>query len=172
MSEKPGHVVAIGLGSNLGDRLARLRFAVVEMEKLFGDLRFSSVYETEPLHVTEQADFLNACCSGRTLLSPRALLRALQGIELAAGRDVGTRYGPRTLDLDILLYGDEVIEGRGLRVPHPRMHERGFVLLPLLELLPEWKHPVLGHTVQELAEAVAREGVRPYTSDDALEVRP
>jgi len=172
MSEDTSHVVALGLGSNLGDRLARLRFAAVELKDFLGDLRFSSVFETDPVHVTDQPDFLNACCTGRTSLSARALLRALQTIERAAGREDGERYGPRTLDLDLLLYDNSVIDEPGLRVPHPRMHERTFVLVPLLELLPEWRHPVLGLTVSELAGATTSDVVRVGEFDPALDVRP
>jgi len=161
-----GTTVAIGLGSNVGDRLARIRFAAGELKALIEEPRLSSLYETEPLHITDQPDFLNACCTGRTALSPRALLQALQAIERAAGRVPGERYGPRSLDLDILLYGHEVIEERGLDVPHPRMPERAFVLVPLLELLPEWRHPTLGRSVSELAGAVSRAGVRPFDLDD------
>jgi len=172
MTETPSHVVALGLGSNLGDRLAQLRFAAVELLESLGDLRFSSIFETEPVHVTDQPDFLNACCTGRTSLSPRALLRALQTTERAAGREDGERYGPRTLDLDLLLYDDTVIDEPGLRVPHPRMHERAFVLVPLLELLPEWRHPVLGLTVSELAAVTTSDVVRVGEFDPALDVRP
>ncbi len=159
--------VAIGLGSNLGDRLAQIRFAEGELARLTSDVSCSQVFETDPVHVADQPRFLNACCTARTTLSPRELLRELQAIEGIAGREAGKRYGPRTLDLDLLLFGDEVIDERGLRVPHASMHERAFVLVPLLELLPDWNHPILGRSVRELADDVSHEGVRLYHGQGA-----
>lgn len=153
-------LVAVGLGSNLGDRREALQLAVNELKDYVDDFRISAVYETEPLHVVEQPRFLNACCTGRSVLPPRPLLQRLHLIERRAGRERRTRFGPRTLDLDLLLYGDEVIDEPGLRVPHPRMHERAFVLVPLLDILPDWTHPALRRTVAELAASVSRDGVR------------
>lgn len=107
-----------------------------------------------------QPRFLNACCTGRSRLSPGEVLRRLQEIEREAGRRPGgPRWGPRLLDLDLLLYDGRVIDRPGLRVPHPRMRERAFVLIPLAEVAPEWVHPETGLTVRELAAAISAEDV-------------
>jgi 2-amino-4-hydroxy-6-hydroxymethyldihydropteridine diphosphokinase len=126
----------VGIGSNLGDRLENLRTAVRELAGT-PDVRFvrsSSVYETAPVGGPEQGDFLNAVVEISTELEPRALLEALQLIENELGRVRAERFGPRTIDLDLLLYGDEEIDEPDLTVPHPRMHERAFVVVPLMEL--------------------------------------
>jgi len=128
----------IGLGANLGDREAALRAAVRAIAALPGTqvLRTSSLYRSAPVDAGGP-DYLNAVAEIATLLEPRALLAALQAIELGAGRERPYRNAPRTLDLDILLYGEQCITTLALTVPHPRMHERAFVLLPLAELAPE-----------------------------------
>jgi 2-amino-4-hydroxy-6-hydroxymethyldihydropteridine diphosphokinase len=123
----------VGLGSNLGDREAAIRRAA----ELIGARRLSSICETEPWGIEDQPDFLNAVAELETELLPRALLDNLLELERELGRTRGgARYGPRTIDLDLLLYGDEIIDEPGLRVPHPHLHERGFVLEPLAELAP------------------------------------
>lgn len=159
-----GERVAIGMGSNLGERLANLRFGVQGLRRLLGGVYVSPVYETVPVHVADQRSFLNACCVGRTSLTPRQLLTELQQIEQAAGRTRGgRRYGPRILDLDLLLYGDHVIRERDLIVPHPRLRGRAFVLVPLRDIAADWRvpgdeeHPT--RSVRELAAAVDPEGV-------------
>lgn len=127
------------------------------------EVRCSSIYETEPHGGPEQPRFLNACCSGRSRLSADAVLGRLKEIERAAGRRPGgARHGPRVLDLDLLLYGDHVIDGSELRVPHPRLVERPFVLIPLAEIEPEWVHPETGDTVGEMAECMSAKGVERY----------
>ncbi len=158
----PPRPVAIGLGSNLGDRLGHLRAAAEALARLLRDARFSSVYETDPLYETDQPPFLNACCVGSSDLTAPELLARLKEIERAAGRRPGgTRFGPRELDLDILMYGEKILEAPDLRVPHPRLEERAFALAPLSEIAGDWRHPVLGRTVRELAMAVETTGVRP-----------
>lgn len=155
--------VAIGIGSNLGARLKHLAFARDQLSGLLVDTRFSRIYESEPMYVGEQPAFLNACGVGRTRLAASELLERLQRLELARGRiKTDLRYGPRPLDLDILLYGDLVIESPGLRVPHPRLPERAFVLIPLAELVPGWVHPERGQTIGELAAGVPSAGVTVY----------
>lgn len=161
----PGRVrVAVGLGSNLGDREANLRFGLEGLKKFLDGLQCSRVYRTAPRYMSEQPRFLNACCIGRTRLAPPQFLATLQDIERAAGRSrEGRRYGPRVLDLDLLLYGREVLDEPGLVVPHPLMHERAFVLIPLRDIAPDWHVPVAsgeGATVAELAAAVSPAGVR------------
>jgi 2-amino-4-hydroxy-6-hydroxymethyldihydropteridine diphosphokinase len=160
--------VAIGLGSNTGDRVRHLSDAVRRLGGFVRDLEVSPVYETAPLHVTDQPLFLNACCTGVTNLTPRELLFRLQGVEQAGGRDRdGTRYGPRPIDLDILLYGDVVTDTPGLTIPHARMHERAFVLVPLADVAPNWQHPVLGRTVAELRAHIADDEVVPTSGQIA-----
>ena len=126
----------LGIGSNLGDRLENLREAVRDLARTPGIrvVRSSSVYETSPVGGPEQGDFLNAVIEIETELKPHVLLEALQRIENDLGRVRDERFGPRTLDLDLLLYGDHVIDDPDLTVPHARMHERAFVLVPLTEL--------------------------------------
>jgi 2-amino-4-hydroxy-6-hydroxymethyldihydropteridine diphosphokinase len=126
----------VGIGSNLGDRLENLRAAVRDMAGT-ADVRVvrsSSVYETAPVGGPQQGDFLNAVLEISTELEPHALLEALQRIENELGRVRAERFGPRTIDLDLLLYGDEEIDDPDLTVPHPRMRERAFVVVPLTEL--------------------------------------
>lgn len=156
--------VAIGMGSNLGEPLANLRFGLRALWRVLGDVDASSVYETVPVHITDQPTFLNACCVGSTFLSPRELLTELQQIEELGGRvRRGGRYGPRILDLDLLLYGSRVIREPGIVVPHPRLRERGFVLVPLREIAPDLRVPgddaIPEGSVAELAEAVGAKGV-------------
>lgn len=157
--------VAISLGSNLGDREAWITFGVQAVVRELEELRVSALYETTPELLEDQPLFLNACCTGRTRLTPRQLLSQLQDAERAAGRDrSGPRYGPRTLDLDLLLYGDQVIEDPDLVVPHSRLRERGFVLVPLAEIAAEWivpaSHGMPADSVGSLAERVGMDGIR------------
>lgn len=153
--------VAIGLGSNIGDRRSHLARAAAALADLLDDVRFSGVYETDPVGLEDQPPFLNACCVGTTRLAPGALLHELSRLEIALGRvRVGPRFGPRAIDLDILLYGDEVVAGPSLTIPHPRLAERAFALVPLTELAPNWQHPVLGRPLAALADAIGEEGVR------------
>ena len=128
----------IGIGANLGDPRARIAAALEALAALSDTtlLRNSSVYRTAPVGKTDQPDFYNAAALIRTTLAPRALLDALLAIELSQGRERSVPNAPRTLDLDLLLYGDQVIAEPGLVVPHPRMHERRFVLDPLVEITP------------------------------------
>lgn len=132
---------AIGLGSNLGDRWRYLLFAVQQIDGLGEVVATSSVYETEPIGEVEQGSFLNAVVVLETRLDARHLLRELQAIESEAGRQRATKWGPRTLDLDLLIYGREQLAEVGLAVPHPRLTERRFVLEPLLEAWPEVELP-------------------------------
>ena len=136
--ESAGVGFAVGLGSNVGARLANLRCGLRAVAAHAEGLTVSSVYETTPVDYQEQPTFLNACCVGWTRLTPHQMLSQLQDAERAAGRGRGgPRFGPRELDLDLLLYGDLKLETEHLVLPHPRMRERAFVLVPLAEIAPD-----------------------------------
>jgi 2-amino-4-hydroxy-6-hydroxymethyldihydropteridine diphosphokinase len=145
--------VAIALGSNLGDRDAQLDEAEDRLAALLSGAVASARYETDPVGGPPDAPtFLNEVVVGTTLLGPRSLLDALLAIEGAAGRERPFVNAPRTLDLDLILYGDFVIDEPGLQVPHPRFRDRAFVLQPLAEVAGDWVDPVSGLTVTELRD--------------------
>jgi len=142
----------LGLGSNVGDRRAHLETALSRLRARLEVLSVSRFLATEPVGGPPQGEFLNAAALVETELSPRALLELARALEEAAGRERGARWGPRTLDIDLLLYGDEIVNDADLVVPHPRLHERRFVLEPLAEIAPDWIVPRLDRTVRELRE--------------------
>jgi 2-amino-4-hydroxy-6-hydroxymethyldihydropteridine diphosphokinase len=145
--------VFLGLGSNLGDRQAALEEALRRLEGLgFDTTRRSSTWQTEPVGGPPQGWFLNAVVAGETSLGPEELLQACLDTEREMGRVRAEKNGPRLIDVDILLFGEMRREGPGLVIPHPRLHERLFVLEPLHEIAPTLRHPVLGLTVGELRE--------------------
>lgn len=148
--------VAVALGSNIGDRAAHLAFAAERLARLLDRLHLSSFHDTEPMGVGSQPRFLNAAATGTTALGARALLTQLLDIERERGRERPHPGAARTLDLDLILYGTDVIDEPGLCVPHPRFRERAFVLAPLAEIAAEWRDPVTGRTVRELLLAVKR----------------
>lgn len=156
----------VALGSNLGDRAAHLRRALQALRTTPGIewLEVSGIYETDPVGPPPQGPYLNAVAAIETGLEPRALLERLLQIEAEEGRiRSGERGEARILDLDLLLFADRCIDEDALVVPHPRMHERGFVLEPLSELAPQWVHPGSGETIAELAARVrAPLAVRPW----------
>jgi 2-amino-4-hydroxy-6-hydroxymethyldihydropteridine diphosphokinase len=163
-----GEISYVAVGANLGDREATfaavLRALESESELLL--LSVSSIFETEAVGPEGQPAYLNAAVCLRTWLSPSALLTKLQAIERALGRDrsrESVRFGPREVDLDILFFGERCIEMPDLVVPHPRAHERAFVMTPLAELAPDLVHPRLGRSIREIArEREDREAVRPW----------
>ena len=142
----------IGLGSNLGDRRQHLCQALDRLASSCTVKRVSSLYETEPVDGAGPGEFLNAVVLIETSLLPRELLDLLQGIEDERGRVRRSKNEPRTLDLDILLYDQRIVRQQDLVIPHPRLHQRRFILSPLAELSPRLQHPVLGVTVSELEE--------------------
>ena len=143
--------VAIALGSNVGDRRAHLDFAVASLRALLTNLRVSRYYETVPVGVSgPQAMFLNGAAVGETTMSARALLQALLAIEQERGRERPYANAARTLDLDLVLFGDVVLDEPDLIVPHPRFRERRFVLEPLAEIAPDLRDPGSGSTIGEL----------------------
>jgi 2-amino-4-hydroxy-6-hydroxymethyldihydropteridine diphosphokinase len=146
--------VAIALGSNLGDRERNLREAVDALRDVLIDLRVSSFHDTTPVGVEPQPRFLNGVVVGQTSLDARALLTLLLDIERRFGRERPHPGAPRTLDLDLILYGDVVLAERDLTVPHPRFRERAFVLEPFAEIAPEWRDPGTGLTVAQLLAAL------------------
>ncbi len=152
--------VYLGLGSNLGERESMIRQALEALSQLPDTelVRASSLYDTEPVGDVDQPNFLNAVAELDTELSPEQLLWNLQLIEKRLGRERTRRWGPRTIDLDLLLYGDEVIEEDALRVPHPELTRRAFVLVPLVELEPTLVHPGTGET---MLTHLSRLGARP-----------
>jgi len=147
--------VAIALGSNLGDRRAHLDFAVERLRDLLTALHVSSITETAPVDVPDdQPPYLNAVVVGETALEPDVLLEKLMAIELERGRERRSFRAARTLDLDLILYGDRVIKTPDIEIPHPRFRTREFVLRPLVELDPGWIDPVTGQTMEKLLRSL------------------
>ncbi|MFC1528847.1 2-amino-4-hydroxy-6-hydroxymethyldihydropteridine diphosphokinase [Candidatus Latescibacterota bacterium] len=154
--------VYLGLGSNIGDRLGNLNGAVLRLNSSPEILvmNVSNIYETVPVGGPVQPDYLNAAVEIETILEPEGLFRHCSGIEKAMGRERTEKYGPRIIDIDIVLYNQLVLKTDDLTIPHPRMHERAFVLRPLADLVPDYVHPVTGLAVKELLERVDQSGVQ------------
>jgi 2-amino-4-hydroxy-6-hydroxymethyldihydropteridine diphosphokinase len=153
-------IVYLGLGSNLGDRRANLKAAAAGLPPAAIVIRASGIYETEPWGYTDQPAFLNQVLETETGLSPVDLLAALKRLEASLGRQASFRYGPRLIDLDILLYDRLVLDQPGLVIPHPQLAQRAFTLAPLAELAPGLLHPVLGSSMAELRDRVDISGVK------------
>ena len=153
-------IIYLGLGTNLGDRPANLLAATAALLPQVRALRLSKVYETEPWGYHDQPAFLNHVIEAETELPPLELLAYLKQIEFSLGRQPSFQYGPRLIDLDIIFYGDQVVELPGLTIQHPHLAERAFVLVPLAELAPNMRHPSSGRTVLEMVKAVGSSGVK------------
>jgi 2-amino-4-hydroxy-6-hydroxymethyldihydropteridine diphosphokinase len=156
------HPFFVSLGSNLGERERYLQKALQQLHEHpeVTITQFSSIYETDPVGNVEQGPFLNMVVQGETTFIPEALLELTQAIERDLGRIRDVHWGPRTIDIDILLYNNKRMDTEALVIPHPRMTERAFVLLPLAEIAPNCTIPKEGKTIQELVDTVQGEGVR------------
>lgn len=151
-------IVYIGIGSNIGERQANCMKAIEALKsKGITVKKISSMHETEPWGLKEQPKFINMAVEAETSMSPEEFLSALKGIEEDMGREETVKWGPRIIDLDILFYDDIVIDMKRLRIPHPLLHKRDFVLNPLAEIAPDKLHPVLKKTVNQLKEELARD---------------
>ena len=150
--------VLLGLGANMGDRAANLRAAMAGLRRFLNVTGESPIYETEPMYRTDQAPFLNMVVAADTAMPPASLLAAVKHLERRLGRTGGERFGPRPIDIDILFHGSVVVETPSLVIPHPRMAERGFVLVPAADVAPHWVHPVTGHTVAQMLAALGTTG--------------
>ena len=142
--------IYLALGSNLGDRMGNLASAVERLSQKVNIKKVSSVYETEPVYYKEQPLYFNAVCLAVTELEPSDLLRFVKGIESDLGRQPSFRNAPRLIDIDILFYGDRVVQTAELTIPHPGIAERAFVLVPLAEIAPKLVHPVIHKKVEDL----------------------
>jgi len=147
-------LVYLSLGSNLGDRAANLNAALALLEGLGRVVAVSSFYETEPVEVVAQPWFLNCAVKLDTEKMPKQLLGRILDLEREMGRHRQQQKGPRSIDIDILLFGNSIVETKNLTIPHPALHERRFVLEPLAEIAPEVRHPVFKRTIRELRDAL------------------
>ena len=156
------HIVYLALGSNLSDRLSNLKQAVTSLSPQVEVKSRSRVYETPPWGYTDQGAFLNMVIKGNTYLQPEPLLKHLKRLEIALGRVPNFQNGPRLIDIDILFYDKLVRDTPPLILPHPHLHERGFVLLPLHDLAPDLMHPTIGRTVREMLASSDTSGMTVY----------
>ncbi len=155
--------VYLGLGSNQGDRYRQLLVALELLESLLGEVVHSPVYESPPWGVVDQPSFLNCCCSGHWSGTPGGLLKQVKAIEAQLGRRPTRRWGERLIDIDILIFGEEILSTPDLQIPHPQLARRRFVCEPLADLCPQLVVPGLGKTVTELAAGLAEaESLEPF----------
>ena len=157
------HIVYLALGSNMGNRLSNLKAAILNLTPQMTVKQKSSVYETPPWGFTEQDAFLNQVVKVTTYLEPEALLRHLKRMETALGRVPNFQNGPRVIDIDILFFDKMIINTPPLVVPHPRLHERAFVLVPLAEIEPDFVHPILQRPINKILEDVDRSEIKLFT---------
>jgi 2-amino-4-hydroxy-6-hydroxymethyldihydropteridine diphosphokinase len=157
------HTVYIALGTNLGQRLDNLQLAIAAFAPSIQVLAKSAVYETEPWGYADQPAFLNMALRAGTELSPAGVLAFLKDLEASLGRTPSFRNGPRLIDMDILFYDDLVLDTPALVVPHPRLHERSFVLVPLMDIAPGLLHPRLGLSVAQMTASLDKGGIKIFT---------
>lgn len=156
------HIIYLALGSNMGNRLANLKNAISNLPPQMDVKKKSPVYETPPWGHTDQPAFLNQAVMAETYMEPENLLGHLKRLETALGREPSFENGPRLIDIDILFYDDLVLDSPPLVVPHPRLHHRGFVLVPLNDIAPDLVHPILGRPISELLLDVDRLNIHEY----------
>lgn len=156
------HIIYLALGSNLEDRLANLKQAIVSLPPQMVVKAKSRVYETPPWGYADQPMFLNQVLQAKTYLDPEPLLRHIKRLEVALGRKTGFRNGPRLIDIDILFYDDLVLDTPALTLPHPHLHERGFVLLPMMDIAPDLVHPVKQKSIREMVAFCDVGGIREF----------
>ena len=162
MSEELEHTIYLALGSNLGDRSTNLRNAIQEMSPEVQVISESAVYETPPWGYADQPPFLNQVIKAKTDLSPIDLLHYLKELEVKLGRQPTFNYGPRQIDIDILIYDQLIYNSPELKIPHPRLSERAFVLVPLVDLAPDLLHPISGSTMRQLLSKVDASKITVY----------
>ena len=160
------HIIFLGLGTNIGDRLANLRAAVLALPPEVNPLACSQVYETTPWGFSDQPDFLNQVVKAGTDLEPLDLIRFLNTLENELGREPTFKYGPRLIDIDILFYDNLVFKTENLTIPHPRVTERAFVLVPLADLSPHFRHPESNVSIHDLISKLDSTGIRWYARSD------
>ena len=153
------HIVYLALGSNMGNRAANLKEAIVALSPQMEIKSRSKVYETPPWGFTEQDKFLNQVIKVDTYVQPEALMKHLKRLEVALGRKPTFQNGPRLIDIDILFYDDLVLETPAVTIPHPRAHERGFVLMPLMDIAPDYMHPTKGKLIRDLLAGCDLRGI-------------
>jgi 2-amino-4-hydroxy-6-hydroxymethyldihydropteridine diphosphokinase len=166
-----GIPVLLGLGANLGDRLDAIQRAQVLLTSACGPLQSSPIYETAPWGDANQPPYLNAVVAGMTSLGPLALLQRCKEFERELGRKESRRWGPRAIDIDLLAYGSAWLRVSGLEIPHPRLHQRAFVLVPLTDLNPHWRHPLLDLSAADLLKrlpAAETEGIHRWPAAPSL----
>ncbi len=156
------HTIYLGLGSNVGEREENLKAVIEALLPRVEVIAQSAIYQTAPWGYTEQDDFLNQVVKAETDLSPEMLLKYVKEIEGNVGRTATFQYGPREIDIDILFYDDLVLEVEGLSIPHPKVHERAFMLVPLGDVAGEFVHPILGKTIFQLLGEVDKGGVKKF----------
>ncbi|HSL27869.1 MAG TPA: 2-amino-4-hydroxy-6-hydroxymethyldihydropteridine diphosphokinase [Anaerolineales bacterium] len=156
------HTVYLALGSNLGDRLANLKQAIAALTPQMDVKAKSQVYETPPWGYENQPKFLNQAIKATTYLDPERLLKHIKRLEVALGRKASVPNGPRLIDMDILFYDNLVVNKPSLVIPHPRLHERAFVLLPLMDLAPDLVHPIRRQSVRDMAAMCNAEGIENF----------
>jgi 2-amino-4-hydroxy-6-hydroxymethyldihydropteridine diphosphokinase len=144
------HTIFLALGSNVGDKVSNLEQAILLLEKHVSDIKKAQLYQTKPVGYEQQDNFVNTAVAGQTDLTPEELFLFVKEIEKQVGRIERFRWGPREIDIDILFYDDLILKNETLQIPHPRLHERDFVVRPLMDLAPQLRHPILQQTIAEL----------------------